>query len=157
MSDNGAPAATDSAAEADPLPALPIQKESDPDWASTDPPGQPAPDTDPKQAVPMQKPAPMWAQTVPESPDERAGADPQTASSAEETPASQSPENQFAKRSWPPAGGRAQEAVPVREQGALQEDVAPAQGAVPDETDIWPPEPPTEQNMPAWPPSSTEL
>ena len=72
LSDNGTQDALETAPEADPLPALPMQKESDPDWAKTENPAEPGQTTDPKQAVPMQKPAPAWAQTVP-APAETAG------------------------------------------------------------------------------------
>ena len=68
--DNGTRSALDTASEADPLPALPIQKETEPEWAQTETPAEPANETDPKQAVPMQKPAPKWAQTVPAPPGE---------------------------------------------------------------------------------------
>ncbi|MGH7762724.1 MAG: hypothetical protein ACREOY_15115, partial [Candidatus Dormibacteraceae bacterium] len=149
VSDNGTQDAVATAPEADPLPALPMQKESDPDWAKTETPAESA-QTDPKEAVPMQKPAPKWAQTVPAPPGEPV--------SETELPATTS------KRTWPPAEGRkdvplASEpgAPAVRAQGVPmdQDDAAPAQGAVPEEVDIWPPDPPTEHSMPAWPPSST--
>ncbi len=147
-----------------------MQKESDPEWAKSEPPAEPAQETDPKQAVPMQKPAPKWAQTVP-------------APAGEPLPETELPAT-ASKRTWPPAGGpqnvvtesdpgapteapssgagRAQEAMEAPGSGAGrvreamdQDDAAPAQGAVPEEVDIWPPEPPTEHTMPAWPPSST--
>ncbi len=70
VSDNGTQDALNTAAEADPLPALPMQKDSDPEWAKTETPAEPERATDPKQAVPMQKPAPKWAQTVPAPPGE---------------------------------------------------------------------------------------
>ena len=138
LSDNGTQDVAETASEADPLPALPMQKESDPDWAKTENPAEPAQATDPKQAVPM-KPAPKWAQTVPAPPGE--------ALDEPDLPATTS------KRTWPPAGGP--QTPPERATGTPVEDVAPAQGAIPEETDVWPPEPPTEHTMPAWPPSST--
>ncbi len=154
VNDNGTQDALKTAEEADPLPALPMQKGSDPDWAKSEPPSGTEPGTDPKQAVPMQKPAPKWAQTVPAPPGE--------APDETDLPATTS------KRTWPPAGGpkstldsgasaaTASEPPVQRAQGGQnQDDAAPAQGAVPEETDIWPPEPPTEHTMPAWPPSST--
>jgi hypothetical protein len=154
VNDNGTQDALKMAEETDPLPALPMQKGSDPDWAKSEPPSGTEPGTDPKQAVPMQKPAPKWAQTVPAPPGE--------ALDETELPATTS------KRTWPPAGGpkstldsgasaaTASEPPVQRAQGGQnQDDAAPAQGAVPEETDIWPPEPPTEHTMPAWPPSST--
>lgn len=142
VSDNGTQDAVETEAEADPLPALPMQKDSDPEWAKTETPAEPAEATDPKQAVPMQKPAPKWAQTVPAPPGEPV--------SETELPATTS------KRTWPPAGGpqTAPEGPTERPTGAPLEDVAPLQGAIPEETDVWPPEPPTEHTMPAWPPSS---
>src|SRR5258708_3621825 len=151
VSDNGTQDAAEAAADADPLPALPMQKDSDPEWSKTEAPAESALGTDPKQAVPMQKPAPKWAQTVPAPPGEPV---PET-----ELPATTS------RRPWPPAGGpqttpestpeSTTESTTERPTGAPLEDVAPLQGAIPEETDVWPPEPPTEHAMPAWPPSST--
>ncbi len=143
VSDNGTQDALNTAAEADPLPALPMQKDSDPEWAKTETPAEPERATDPKQAVPMQKPAPKWAQTVPAPPGEPVA--------ETELPATTS------KRTWPPADGpqTAPESTKERSAAAPLEDVAPLQGAIPEETDVWPPEPPTEHTMPAWPPSST--
>ena len=92
MSDNGTQSALDTASEADPLPALPMQKETAPDWAKTETPAEPENEMDPKQAVPMQKPAPKWAQTVPAPPG----------AALDESPSSQAPEN-VRKRTWPPA------------------------------------------------------
>ena len=143
MVDNGTHDVVETAAEADPLPALPMQKDSDPEWAKTEAPAEPALATDPKQAVPMQKPAPKWAQTLPAPPGEPLE---QT-----ELPATTS------KRSWPPADGpqNPPDRATDRPTGAPIEEVAPEQGAIPEETDVWPAEPPTEHTMPAWPPSST--
>ncbi|HMJ39968.1 MAG TPA: hypothetical protein VK606_10490, partial [Verrucomicrobiae bacterium] len=112
------------------MPALPMQKESDPEWANTETqPGETDPGTDPesdpKQAVPMQKPVPTWAQTVPARLDET---------------------------SAPESG---QSGIAERTQGASIDDAAPPQEVIPAATDIWPPDPPTEHTMPAWPPSST--
>ena len=130
--DDGAnQSATDMASDADPMPALPMQKESDPEWAHTE--TQPSeteeeidPDTDPKQAVPMQKPVPTWAQTVPAPLDETSAPD------------------------------RGSSGIPVPTQGASSiNDAAPPAEVIPAATDIWPPDPPTEHTMPAWPPSST--
>ncbi|MHB8688066.1 MAG: hypothetical protein ACYDB4_12830, partial [Candidatus Dormibacteraceae bacterium] len=154
MSDNCTRDALHAAEEADPLPALPMQKGSDPDWAKKDSPSDTEPGTNPKQAVPMQKPAPKWAQTVPAPPGE--GLDESERAAA------------TSQRTWPPAGGprstldsapgtatESAPPVPRAQGGQNQDDAAPAQGAVPEETDIWPPDPPTEHAMPAWPPSST--
>ena len=141
LSDNGTQGAADAAAEPDPLPALPMQKDSDPEWANTESQAESTAGTDPKQAVHMQKPAPKWAQTVPAPPGEELG--------ETELPATAS------KRTWPPAGGPQNQPERVPAAPHDQEDVAPAQGAIPEETDIWPPDPPTEHSMPAWPPSST--
>jgi hypothetical protein len=129
--DDGAlQSATDTASEADPLPALPMQKTSDPEWAHTEtrpnePEAETDPDTDPKQAVPMQKPVPTWAQTVPAPLDETSAPD------------------------------RGQSGIAEPTQAASINDAAPPPEVIPAATDIWPPDPPTEHTMPAWPPSST--
>ena len=130
VDDGALQSATSTASEADPLPALPMQKENDPEWAhaetrpgDTDPGTDP--DTDPKQAVTMQKPAPTWAQTVPARLDETS-----------------TPE-------------RGQSGIAVPAQSSSINDAAPVQEVIPAATDIWPPDPPTEHTMPAWPPSST--
>src|SRR5487761_1550856 len=112
--------------EGEPKPALPMK--TAPSWAQTNPPDE-APvavedETEPKPAVPMQKPAPSWAQTS-SAPVEAAG-DPE--------PSPSSPPARSAPLTWPP---KAQPDTPL-----------------PTQSDIWPPEPPTEHTMPAWPPSA---
>jgi hypothetical protein len=118
--------ATNTASEADPLPALPMQKTSDPEWAHTETrPNEPDTVTGPKQAVAMQKPTPTWAQTVPAPLDETS------------TPA------------------RGESGIAISSPAVSINDSAPPQEVIPAATDIWPPDPPTEHTMPAWPPSST--
>jgi hypothetical protein len=126
VDDGALQSATNTASEADPLPALPMQKEDDPEWAhTTTREGETDPDTDPKQAVPMQKPVPTWAQTVPAPLDETS------------------------------APERGSSGIPAGTQGGSINDAAPPPEVIPAATDIWPPDPPTEHTMPAWPPSST--
>jgi hypothetical protein len=113
------------------MPALPMQK-GDPDWSK----GQSSPNGEASGATPG------WATTVPTSSGEPlAEPDAEPAASADE-PELESPLTEplravaadALKSTWPPAT-----------------DSAPAP---PEETDIWPPEPPTERAMPAWPPPS---
>jgi hypothetical protein len=130
VDDGALQSATDTASEADPLPALPMQKANDPEWAHTETrPGDTEsgtdPGTDPKQAVTMQKPTPTWAQTVPARLDETS-----------------TPE-------------RGESGIAAPTQSSSINDAAPVQEVIPAATDIWPPDPPTEHTMPAWPPSST--
>jgi hypothetical protein len=92
----------------------------------------------------MQKSTPAWARTVPTAPGEARVEPP-----AAPAPAAPTPE----QPSWPAVGrtkGSAEGA-----QASTQDDAGRESGSVPEETDIWPPEPPTEHTMPAWPPSST--
>jgi hypothetical protein len=123
-------AAAKATVDVEPKAALPMQKQT-PSWTQGDPPAdEPVgveDETEPKPAVPMQKPAPVWAQTVP-APAEEHDADP------EPTPPAQTPRS--APLSWPP------------------KDQADAE--LPTQSDIWPPEPPTEPAMPAWPPKMIE-
>jgi len=127
-------------------PAAPAQKKGDPDWSKTET----------SANGESQKSAPPWAETVPTSPGDEvvetpekreeadATAEPAVAASDEpvtEPPAvktlSDPPKSVAAdamKSTWPPASSSAP--------------------APPEETDIWPPEPPTEPAMKAWPPPS---
>jgi hypothetical protein len=57
VSDNGMQSINDTASEGEPLPAKPM-RETRPDWTKTDPPADADDTSDPKQAVPMQKPTP---------------------------------------------------------------------------------------------------
>jgi hypothetical protein len=123
------------------LPALPMQKTSDPEWAHTEtrpsePEAEPDSGTDPKQAVPMQKPTPTWAQTVPAPLDE-----------------SSTPAHGESGIAAPPPAVSIKDAAPP--PAVSINDAAPPPEVIPAATDIWPPDPPTEHTMPAWPPSST--
>jgi hypothetical protein len=119
------------AGEGEPLPAKPMQK-GDPDWTEAGSPVDAAATTEPSTAVPMQKPAPAWAQTVPQPEGEGPAAAAPTTADMTETPRAVASDS--VNKTWPPAE---------------ENSTAP-----PAETDIWPPEPPTEKAMPAWPPSS---
>jgi hypothetical protein len=110
------------------LPALPMQK-GDPDWTEAEPGSEALNGSG--GPVPVKKTTPEWAQTVPTSPGEK------LLDESGDAPNTDPPKSVAAdarKSTWPPSS----EAAP----------------APPQETDIWPPEPPTERAMPAWPPSS---
>lgn len=113
-------------------------QKGDPEWVH---PGTqaPTPAGEHKSTVPVQKPLPEWAQTVPTNPGAAVSKVDQKAEPAApaEAPITEPPKAIAAdalKSTWPPAAERAT--------------------APPEETDIWPPEPPTEKAMPAWPPPS---
>lgn len=120
-------------------PAAPAHKKGDPDWSKTEASSNGG----------GSKPTPGWAATVPSSPGEAAEIyepavvldEPEQAPASTEPPAvaplTDPPKAVAAdamKSTWPPA--------------------ASSSPAPPEETDIWPPDPPTERAMPAWPPSS---
>ncbi len=122
-----APDSLSTAAEAEPLTAKPMQK-GDPAWTQADS----LATTEASPAVPLPKEAPLWAQTVPHPTDPPAAEAESTTAAITETPKAVA--SDAAGKTWPPA-----------EENAT---------APPAETDIWPPEPPTERAMPAWPPSA---
>jgi nicotinate-nucleotide--dimethylbenzimidazole phosphoribosyltransferase len=107
-------------------PVAPVASKGDPDWSKPEAPTNG--ETEP----------PQWAATVPTDPGEPIEAAAAEASEPGPEPASApvtEPPRAVAadamKSTWPPAA----EAAP----------------APPEETDVWPPEPPTEHAMPAWP------
>jgi hypothetical protein len=120
-------------------------KDTAPEWSMTETPQEHANETDPKPAVRMQRPAPTWAQTVPTRPGEPIG----------DTAASQALAAGSSKLSWPPASRVQAGPSTRRAEDGMPDDADREPGTVPEETDIWPPDPPTEHTMPAWPPSST--
>ena len=151
------------------LPALPMQK-GDPDWSKTQTPSPNGESTEDP---------PGWATTVPTSPGEDVSETPPAAASATvESEASAPPEPAPAPTEPPPAIEAVEEqpaaeppmaVEPVEEQPPMTQPLKSAAGdatksswppaaepapAPPEETDIWPPEPPTEPAMPAWPPLS---
>ncbi len=108
-------------------------QKGDPDWSHTESGAEAGNGSE--TPVPVKKATPQWAQTVPTSPG-----DPVDEAAVTEAPITEPPKaiaSDAVKSTWPPAS-----------------ETAPAP---PEETDIWPPEPPTEHAMPAWrPPSELE-
>jgi hypothetical protein len=115
-------------------------------------------DTDPKTALPMQKPTPTWTETDPPAgrpaPDEDE-TEPKPAvpmqkpapSWAQPAPASAEPAGE-PEPSLPPE--------PVRSTPLTWPPRAKADAELPTQSDIWPPEPPTEPAMEAWPPKMVD-
>lgn len=132
------PGVVSSASEGEPQRALPMEKESNPEWAQTEPPAEAADDTDPLPARPMQKTSPSWARTVPA---------PAGGAVDENTPAVQPEATEAATPTLPPAA--------TEPPAPTQPPAAAASSGPPAAKDLWPPDPPTEHAMPAWPPGST--
>jgi hypothetical protein len=163
------PESTPELSSDEPVPAVPT-KETTPIWAQTNP-AAPAhkkgePDwskTESSTNGDGGKPAPAWAATVPTSPgdaDENESvesepmADAEAEASETEEPSAAEP---AATASEPPAAAKLTDPPRAVAADALKSTWPPASAsspAPPEETDIWPPEPPTEHAMPAWPPSS---
>ncbi len=129
--------ATASAEVEDAMPALPMQK-GDPDWSKA----QSSPNGEGSRATPG------WATTVPTSSGE-ALAETETESEPDAEPAATGDEPEAESPLTEPH--RAVAADALKSTWPPATDSAPAP---PEETDIWPPEPPTEKAMPAWPPPS---
>lgn len=132
-------------------PAAPAHKKGDPDWSKT---------TEQSTNGGDGRPSPAWAATVPSSPGEpaevhepaaEAESDGKSSTEAVSEPPAPSPLTE------PPAASPLTDPPKAVAADAMRSTWPPAatsSPAPPEETDIWPPEPPTERAMPAWPPSS---
>jgi hypothetical protein len=154
-------------------PAAPAHKKGDPDWSKPEEPSNGE----------GNKPAQAWAETVPTSPgdpeatseeaEEKVELQSEAAvAEATEPPAAEPPTSEPAASTEPtgtepPATESPATAPPTPAPltgppkavaaDAMKSTWPPAAAsspAPPEETDIWPPEPPTEHAMPAWPPPS---
>lgn len=120
-------------------PAAPAHKKGDPDWSKTAPPTNGG----------ATKPGRDWAATVPSSPGEPVEV-------LEPDKAKDEPDERVASTE-PPVVAAITDPPKAVAADAMKSTWPPASAsspAPPEETDIWPPEPPTERAMPAWPPSS---
>ena len=116
-------------------------------------------ETGPKPALPMQKPAPSWAQTDPAA--EKAATEETGEDETEPKPAvaMQKPAPSWAQTAPAPAEASGEPeptppAQPVKSAPLTWPPKGQPDAELPTQSDIWPPEPPTEHTMPAWPPAA---
>jgi hypothetical protein len=113
---------------------------------------------EPKTALPMQRPAPSWAETDPHAVEPAKAEDETEPKSAVPM---QKPAPSWAQAVETPAepAGEPEPSppnAPERSAPLTWPPRAKADADLPTQSDIWPPEPPTEPAMPAWPPAMTD-